>query len=92
MQRRGRALVKTSGLDAEGLARLLAEYEARQLDDRERLQAIMRFAQSPLCRRKLLREYFGEDRGDDCGNCDNCRSGVTRLASERSLRERPAAP
>ena len=92
VQRRGRALVKTSGLDAEGLARLLAEYEARQLDDRQRLQAIMRFAQSPLCRRKLLREYFGEDRGEDCGNCDNCRSGVTRLASERSLRERPAAP
>jgi len=52
-------------------------------------QAMMRFAQSPLCRRKLLREYFGEDRGDDCGNCDNCRSGMTRVASDRPLRKRP---
>ena len=91
VQRRGRALVKASALDAEGLARMLADYEARQLDDRERLQAMMRFAQSPLCRRKLLREYFGEDRGDDCGNCDNCRSGMTRVASDRPRRERPAA-
>jgi ATP-dependent DNA helicase RecQ len=90
VERRGRALVKAKGLDGARLGSVLSEYETRQLDDRERLQAMMRFAQSPLCRRRLLREYFGEDQGEECGNCDNCRSGITRLASDRPLRERPA--
>jgi len=87
VERRGRSLVKTGELDAEALGRMLSAYEERQTGDRERLQTMMRFAQSPLCRRRLLREYFGEERGEDCGNCDNCRSGLTRLASERPLRE-----
>jgi ATP-dependent DNA helicase RecQ len=90
-ERRGRALVKAGELDARDLQRFLGEYEQRQRDDRERLQAMMRFAQSPLCRRRLLREYFGEERGENCGYCDNCRSGIVRLASERLLREREPA-
>ena len=93
VKRRGRALAKSGDLDASALARFLGEYEQRQTDDRERLQMMMRFAQSPLCRRRLVREYFGEDRGEDCGNCDNCRSGLTGLASERPLRApAPIAP
>lgn len=32
------------------------------------------YAESPICRRKLLLHYFGEDYNqDNCGNCDNCR-------------------
>jgi len=91
VERRGRSLVKVGNLDAAGLRRQLAAYEQRQLDDRERLQAMMRFAQSPGCRRRLLREYFGQERGEECGDCDNCRSGISRLASERPLRERASA-
>ncbi|HEY6912316.1 MAG TPA: ATP-dependent DNA helicase RecQ [Myxococcales bacterium] len=87
LERRGRSLVRTAELDAEALARMLTAWEERQTGDRERLQTMMRFAQSALCRRRLLREYFGEERGEDCGNCDNCRSGLTRLASERPLRD-----
>src|SRR3954452_645919 len=56
--RKGRSLVRVGALDAEGLAAFLGEYEQRQVDDRERLEAMMRFAQSALCRRRLLREYF----------------------------------
>jgi ATP-dependent DNA helicase RecQ len=90
VKRRGRALVKVRDLDAAGLQGALTEYERRQLDDRERLEAITRFAQSAACRRRLLREYFGEERGADCGNCDNCRSGLAQLASERPVRDRSA--
>jgi ATP-dependent DNA helicase RecQ len=86
-ERRGRSLARTGELDARGLARMLSAYEKRKSSDRERLETMMHFAQSALCRRRLLREYFGEQRGADCGDCDNCRSGLTRLASERPLRE-----
>jgi ATP-dependent DNA helicase RecQ len=91
VERRGRSLVRVGRLEAAQLGSFLGEYEQRQLDDRERLEAMMRYAQSPLCRRRLLREYFGEGRGDDCGHCDNCRSGLVRLASERPLRDRGSA-
>src|SRR3954471_15413411 len=82
VERKGRSLVRVGALDREELAAFLAEYEQRQVDDRERLEAMMRFAQSALCRRRLLREYFGQERGEDCGHCDNCRSGIVRVASE----------
>src|SRR3954452_12310915 len=91
VERRGRSLVKGAPLDGAGFARMLAEYERLRTGDRERLETMMRFAQSPRCRRRLLREYFGEEPGDECGNCDNCRSGATRLASERPLREHESA-
>lgn len=88
VERRGRSMLRVQALSPERLEELLRAFEQRQLDDGERLRAMMRFAQSPLCRRKLLREYFGEEKGDDCGNCDNCLSGLTRVASERPLVER----
>jgi ATP-dependent DNA helicase RecQ len=91
VERRGRSVLRVADLSPERLEELLLAFEQRQLDDKERLQAMMRFAQSPLCRRKLLREYFGEDKGESCGHCDNCLSGLTEMASERPLVERQEA-
>ncbi len=54
------------------LERLLASFDERSRQDRERLQEMMRYAESPVCRKQTLRAYFGEPEGEPCGNCDSC--------------------
>jgi ATP-dependent DNA helicase RecQ len=55
----------------------LRVYEKRRAKDEEKLERMMLYGQSPLCRWRLLLEYFGEE-GDGelesfrCGHCDNC--------------------
>ena len=40
---------------------------------RQLLQETAAYAESSVCRRKMLLHYFGEDYPkDNCGNCDNC--------------------
>jgi len=66
--------LKTS--DPDVIAR---EYAARQDGDRAKLESMALYAQSALCRWKLLLENFGEADGfERCGTCDNC---VTPLES-----------
>src|SRR3546814_12237155 len=38
--------------------------------DRERLDAMAGFAESPICRRAVLLGYFGEEHPGSCGKCD----------------------
>jgi ATP-dependent DNA helicase RecQ len=73
---RGRRLRSALPEDDGGqpnIDRLLDAYEDRAAIDRERLDQVMQYAQSALCRMALLREYFGEDSGENCARCDNCR-------------------
>ena len=57
--------------DAE-LEALLGDFSDRGEEDKRRLGEMMRYAESPRCRKQLLREYFGEDAGEACQACDNC--------------------
>ncbi len=75
---RGRRLRKLRDIEShEELEGLLAEYEERHADDRERLASMMRYGQTTMCRVRYLTRYFGEETPNDCGRCDNCRAGVT---------------
>jgi ATP-dependent DNA helicase RecQ len=52
--------------------RFLRSFEDYFQADRGRLDAIMRYGESVICRMQFLREYFGELPGNPCGRCDNC--------------------
>jgi ATP-dependent DNA helicase RecQ len=64
--------------DPDTIAR---EYASRQEGDRAKLESMALYAQSALCRWKLLLENFGEGDGfERCGVCDNCTTPMdTRL-------------
>ncbi len=40
---------------------------------RRKLEALLEYCETTRCRRQVVREYFGEDRGEPCGDCDLCR-------------------
>ena len=61
--------------NGEELLAMLHSYEERALRDRERLDEMMHYAQTPGCRTQVLRTYFGEEPGEPCGHCDNCEHG-----------------
>jgi len=57
------------------LARQRIEQEVetdRRAGERERLNALAAFVETPLCRRAVLLRHFGESPPERCGNCDNC--------------------
>lgn len=84
----------------EDLARATVRYEQKRAQDRSRLQSMLRYAESNLCRTRLLLSYFGytNDGKEECGCCDNCRGKqreqradpIATLAHSRA-QQRPAA-
>lgn len=50
------------------------------------LQETAAYAESSLCRRKMLLHYFGEKYDiDNCGNCDNCRNPKHRIDATEEI-------
>ena len=46
--------------------------EDRKRFERQKLEALLGWCEVTECRRRPLLAYFGDELGDDCGNCDNC--------------------
>ena len=59
---------------------------AEQDIGRQLLQETAAYAESSVCRRKMLLHYFGEEYGkDNCGNCDNCLHPKVKIDGTKEL-------
>ena len=59
---------------------------AEQDIGRQLLQETAAYAESSVCRRKMLLHYFGEEYDkDNCGNCDNCLHPKTKVEGKDAL-------
>ena len=46
--------------------------ERQRRIERQKLDALLGYCETPKCRRQVLLGYFGEREHPPCGNCDNC--------------------
>jgi ATP-dependent DNA helicase RecQ len=59
---------------------------AEQEIGRQLLQETQAYAESSVCRRKILLHYFGEEYPkDNCGMCDNCRNPKKKIEGKDAL-------
>ena len=91
-ERRGAHLrLLKPGLSGGNLAAMADEYRTRQSSDREKLERMMAYGQTAMCRWAFLLDYFGEaTEGMRCGTCDNCRHPLEEQISPPSERSKAA--
>ncbi len=59
---------------------------AEQDIGRQLLQETAAYAETSVCRRKMLLHYFGEEYDkDNCGNCDNCLHPGSKIEAKKQL-------
>jgi ATP-dependent DNA helicase RecQ len=72
----------TAKADLDGIVK---SYVARRNEDRRRLEAMVRYCESTMCRVRILATYFGEQPPAPCGRCDRCTRGARGKSSARPL-------
>ena len=55
-----------------------AAYDERRQRDQTKLEQMVVYAQTALCRTAALLEALGETAADQCGTCDNCSGTAIR--------------
>lgn len=70
----GRCITFYNNKDLQKLDKLMQSKTASEQEiGRQLLQETANYAESSVCRRKILLHYFGEEYYEEnCGNCDNC--------------------
>ncbi len=67
------ALLFYTFADVKTLKEMLNESTQRELQT-IKLERMQQYAESMICRRKILLNYFGENTDKNCGNCDICKN------------------
>ena len=65
-------LTGTESPTDDSLEQIIHTYIERAAQDKQRLDDMMHYAETPNCRTQIIRAYFGEPEGEPCLRCDNC--------------------
>ncbi len=83
----GRCIAFYTNKDLQKLDKLMqSKTPAEQEIGRHLLAETASYAESSVCRRKILLHYFGEQyEADNCGNCDNCLNPKAKVEAKEEL-------
>jgi ATP-dependent DNA helicase RecQ len=81
-ERRGAGYEVRQQLFTEPVEEFARHYEERRERDLSKLEQMIVYAQTSLCRTQLMLKALGEDVAwSACGTCDNCRGEAVRAAA-----------
>jgi ATP-dependent DNA helicase RecQ len=83
----GKCIAFYSQKDLQKLEKFMEDKPLSEQDiGRQLLKETASYAESSVCRRKLLLHYFGEEYNEEnCGNCDNCLNPQKRVEAKQQL-------
>lgn len=68
-------LKPAEGANDKAAAAAVSAYRRRREQERRRFHEVVNYAETGICRVKVLLRHFGREDVDPCGLCDNCRKG-----------------